>query len=71
MDSQNPIVESNIKNLALTLMNEQSEIVEKYIDGDMEFSALNDNEFQNNFESIGWKLWYFLYYLYTDEKRGY
>ena len=35
MDSQNPIVESNIKNLALTLMNEQSEIVSKYIDGDM------------------------------------
>ena len=71
MDSQNPIVESNIKNLALTLMNEQSEIVSKYIDGDMEFSALNDKEFQKNFESIGWKLWYFLYYLYTDEKRGY
>lgn len=32
MDGQHNIVESNIKNLAMSLMNEQQEIIQKFID---------------------------------------
>lgn len=72
MRDGNTIVESNIKNLAMGLMNEQRDLITVFIDSrEGDFSDLSDSGKRSYFESVHWKLWYFLMFLYLDEKRGY
>jgi hypothetical protein len=50
MDGSQNIVESNIKNLSMNLMNDQQEIVQKFIDQEMVYSALHEKKKMELFE---------------------
>lgn len=70
-NNQNGIVESNLRNLAQLLIQKQAEIIQQFIDYEaIVFSALTDKKKKELFETVNWKVWYFIMILYMDEKKG-